>query len=346
MPYYLFLYDRKKRAIVGGPWSYEDEQSAQALKRRFELEAEPLMTSREVVLLRAKSLDDLKTSHSHYFASPDRVTTSLRTLQDLTEVDRRVRMFTPGGLSPNAPMTAENALVYTQQLLGDVELEKSVPDELRAHFDVVVEVHRYGYFRYELFAVAMTQAALAWEHALGALFIRTNEARITLLHRKTGESASLIVSSYGQVVEALSREGAYPYRAGWRIEGDAGFDGSLYALFMWAWRRRLLRRWLDAKWEALGEGVRYSEMTTFGADRRVPDEYSKWNTQHRANWWSDYRKDWEKRYIRNEISLRNVLAHPTGHLIVTPLDSARAIRQLAEFINSVWSDNEARSTDR
>ncbi len=337
MPYYLFVFDRKKRTVTAGPWSYADGDSARAIERRYQLEADRDDDDREIVLLKGRSLDDLKQSHSHYFASPEGVSGSLRTLTELTEVDRRVRMFSPAGLTPGGQVDPENALVYTQRLLGDVELPKAVPDDLRQHLAVIVNLHRYGYFQYEFFTVATTYAALAWEHVLGALFVRAHNGRVDLARRKGGEHATVEVSGYGEIIAALAPEGEHPYRKGWRLVEDAEFDGSLYALFMWAWRRDLLRAWLDAKWAALGEGVRYSEMTTFGADRRIPDEYEDWDGQRRASWWAAYRKEWEKHYIQNEVALRNTLAHPTHHLVVMPVDSGRAIRQLAEFIKATWS---------
>jgi hypothetical protein len=61
-----------------------------------------------------------------------------------------------------------------------------------------------------------------------------------------------------------------------------------------------------------------------------------------ANLWTWARTEgllpgqWARRLQRPQVDLRNTVAHPSGHHLSSPIEAARAIRDLAEIINCLW----------
>ncbi|USX56232.1 hypothetical protein [Lentzea sp. HUAS12] len=45
---------------------------------------------------------------------------------------------------------------------------------------------------------------------------------------------------------------------------------------------------------------------------------------------------WARRLQKPQVDLRNTVAHPSGYNLGTPVDAARAIRDIAEIINCLW----------
>jgi len=64
-----------------------------------------------------------------------------------------------------------------------------------------------------------------------------------------------------------------------------------------------------------------------------------------VEWWDTHgRARWERERLDRIAGFRNLVAHPTSHNVLMPVDGIRAIDDLADFINVLWSDEEAASS--
>lgn len=264
----------------------------------------------------------------------------IRSLADLRVVEERTRRFSPLGLLTQHLITEEASADFIQKVVAQTELGPNVPEEVRREFETVQRLHTYGLFVYEFFTVTARYALLVLESALRAKFVAVHADDVALVNPRKRQEARIQLTRYDQMEEALGRRGQYPARDGWTLAGLEGpFDGSLWALFRWARSRGYLRVWLDGLWERFRDGVKMSEMSRFGDDRRIPPEYASWHPAKREHWWNaTFRPRWELDYIDNEIRLRNLAAHPDPGAVLTPVQSTTAVRQLAAVINSLFAD--------
>jgi hypothetical protein len=62
-------------------------------------------------------------------------------------------------------------------------------------------------------------------------------------------------------------------------------------------------------------------------------------TQDERHHWihAELKPMWEADYLDNERQLRNLLAHPTGRFITSPIEAARALSSLSSVISALWS---------
>lgn len=336
-----YLYAIGPAALVDGPWGYSDENVAREAFGRYAARVEADRPDLKARMVKAEDLDSLVASHPDEFAGAT-ARLRLRTARQLATVDRRVRMFTPMGLAPSAPMTDEDALVLAQQRLRSLTLSPSVPEVVSRHFEALCELQLYGCFAYDFSGMVNTLSTLAHELALGAKFMETYSGRVPLVNERSGETTVLEETNFGRIVERLAHDGSHPWQKHWRLEGHRRFRPSLSGLLYWARDRGLFAAWLAQQWERARYGVISVDISRNRPEKWTPEEYDSFTDEQRYNWWeTEGRRRWEKDRLDHLADFRNYVAHPTSHNVLTPLDGTRALGDLAKFINVLWS-NESR----
>jgi hypothetical protein len=252
-----------------------------------------------------------------------------RTVEQLSAVSEHVARFGPQGLMTDRRLTDAAAVDFIQDLVIEIALPAAVPSSVREHFDALRDLHIYGVFQPEFFAMVVTQASLTLEHALGARFIEVHAGQAPLHRSKTGESELVETDDFAALGDRFA--------GGWRLEGAQWFNGSLASLLRWAHREGLLRGWLSGIWEPRKGSIQIAALMKEGPERRIPADWDEWDEVRRAEWWEEtFRPAWERDYLDNERALRNLLAHRTSRFLTMAPDSAQALRSLAAMITSLW----------
>lgn len=160
-----------------------------------------------------------------------------------------------------------------------------------------------------------------------------------LVNRSMSAKAVLEARTFRRVVDALGRDGSHPHRAGWRLEGHDDFHTTLRGLLAWAVKRGFFHSWLDAGWQRVRDAVISVDLGRNPPDRWKPAEYDRWSDDEKSRWWDTAgRARWERERLEAIAGLRNLLAHPSSHNVMTPVDGVRALERLAEFINVLWPE--------
>jgi hypothetical protein len=289
-------------------------------------------------LATAESLDALITAYPEIFLRPDD-SLPLRGPTLLVRVDRRTRMFTPHGLAPGAPMSDEDALVLIQQQLRILRVSSDAPPAVRDQLKALCDLAIYGCFAYDFNHVVVTMAALAHELALGGKFVEVSGGRVRLLNVRTSEAATLDVTLFGELADAMSRDGQFPHARGWRVQDHPSFRPSLAHLVGWAHECGYFRASLDQLWPRVRWNVVSIELTRASTQKWIPPEYDSWPESRRSDWWETAgRAHWERDYLRTIPGIRNRVAHPSTHSTTSPIEAARAIAQLVAFIGWLWPE--------
>lgn len=143
-------------------------------------------------------------------------------------------------------------------------------------------------------------------------------------------------------MDALGRGGTHRLQDGWRLEGHERFRPSLGGLLSWAVDRGLFRDWLEQGWQRARWGTISVDLGRNPPHRWTPIEYDTWPDEERERWWDTQgRARWERDRLEAISGFRNILAHPTSHNVVTPVDGIRAVDDLADFINVLWPGDES-----
>jgi hypothetical protein len=264
-------------------------------------------------------------------------------LSDLATPDRMTLRFSPAGLLTAGELLPEDSLRYLNAMLEEASLNAQVPGEVQQAFERLKAIHRYGVFYYGFFSVAANEASLVTELAFGIRFIDAHRGRVVLVERHGDEQAVLHPGNYRDVVLALSPRGSHPHRArkgerSWMLEGHPTFDASFNSLLAWARAEGLLKRWLDDRWERSEDRIKSAALTRTHADTAVPSDWNEMGALQREKWWTALRDRWEAQQLDVVKELRNLVAHPTYHQVVTPVSSAGAILAAAALTNSLWLD--------
>ncbi len=266
-----------------------------------------------------------------------------RSIAELTQPDPLTARFSPNGLLTQGVMRPEGSVEYLQAMVDEAGLGSTVAEDVRRSFERARMLHVYGLFQYGFFTLADEAAWLLPESALGVRFIERYGGRVPFL--KDGERSTLETSVFRTVAEAVSPRGQFSRRAGWSLEGHAdygegrSFDGSYRALMQWARREGLLTRWLAHLWARNEEGIRYAVLTRVRPpDYAVPEAWGDFDEDARSAWWETWRRDiWERDQMNVLVELRNLIAHSSPGRVVTPVDSARSLFAVAEFVKHLWA---------
>ncbi len=219
----------------------------------------------------------------------------IHTLEQLTTVDERLKLFTPPEDYTEGQSFPEVAVRVNQEPIASADLAPDVPEAVREYFELCKKLHIHGCFVYEFFTLAADRTLFALELALKERFLEEYGRAIPLVQRETGHRVTVTIRDYHDFTEQFGQKRTMPYQhrdrnssKGWDVEGHPNFDGSLHSLFEWARTAGLIPDALPPIW----------------------DEASR--------------------------DLRNYVAHPRGKHLLMPFDSARFIRDTAEYINRLW----------
>lgn len=100
----------------------------------------------------------------------------LKSLADLTKLERRTTAFGPHGLMTDRALNDEAAAQFAQRVIAESDLHAGVPVEVRDYFETARRLHIYGLFVYEFFALAADRALFACEFALREKYKARNPA--------------------------------------------------------------------------------------------------------------------------------------------------------------------------
>jgi hypothetical protein len=236
------------------------------------------------------------------------------------------------------------AAVWVQQLIEDAETTDRAPADVRAAVDVAVELHVYGTFSWALFTVAVLQARLTYELALGIRFFESYGGRVPMERREGGnvlESDIIETTDLRTLRYQLSHRGTHRRRDHWRLVGHRQFDADLLSLYYWARAEGVIRPWLDLEWarhaDRIRDGVFY-----FGLEQPAPVpprplDLADWTPEARERWLQhEYRDGWEQALIEHQVDARNDAAHPVMQSTLLPTWSADEIEALVQFVNTLW----------
>jgi hypothetical protein len=244
---------------------------------------------------------------------------------------------------------------------------------VRRTFERVLELFRYGVFRYAFFTLADQAVWTIPETALGVRFVEWYRGKVPLVRRD--HVVIVETDRFRTVAVALEPKGRHPHRSGWRLRGHEGdgnlrsFNGSYRALLDWAYAERLLAPWLNGRWDRLSSGIVYAISTQVRrptspqpfvtppawaalgvAERKmwfqgfrdgfaVPDNWTEMTQEDRVAWLEDFRRmKWEREELDVLVDLRNLVAHPDAGTLLMPSQAADAIYGVAAFINGLWSE--------
>ncbi|WP_260845015.1 hypothetical protein [Streptomyces sp. SLBN-31] len=221
----------------------------------------------------------------------------IRSLEELQEPDRTALCFSPFGLGPAMP--AEKAAEFLQRLVADCALAPDVAEGTRREFDRLQRLFAYGLLDYDVFTVVDDRALLVMEQALRERFVQWCAGTITF------EEANGLQSPVVQDVRTYDDVFAAVKKAGRRS-------------------RRRPRQQPSPQWR-LKVGTTLIDFNGMLAGLR---------TWARA---AGLLRGQRTRGIEHAKSkLRDAVAHPTGYHRTMPVEAARTLHDLAEFINQLW----------
>jgi hypothetical protein len=266
----------------------------------------------------------------------------IRPFEELIAGDRRTRRFAPGGgLDTRGLYDVRVTADAMQRSIASLELVPAVPDVVRDRFAVLQLLHTCGTFAYEFFGVAVTEAHLLYETALGARFTEYFDGHVPLVRPRVGVTVTLDVPNFGELQHAMRRGFCRYWRRakhhdGWHIEGFPQVDLSLPALLSWAYDVGLLTSWLDARWAQAYGPLRVMAQTS--EQHLLPKGYWAWSADRQNEWWgTTKRRDWDRENLDVIAQMRNHLAHPSSPGLGLPGDSSMSLKLIADFVNCLWT---------
>ena len=261
-----------------------------------------------------------------------------RSLAELVTPDQRSVRFSPLGLLTQHVMVPEAAANFLQEIVAEAVLPPTAPSVVTKRLDSVRQAFAHGLFVYEFFTLAASEAELVTEMALRLRFVEFFAGGITLVNTRTGDEAELSIERYDELAAALRRSGSNPSGAGWTINGTASFDGSLRSLLLWARDEGLLSLWLDDKWKRAESATLSVAMSGPMADSFLPAQWEEMTTDARSEWWAgSARQAWENQLLDAVRFVRNFVVHRDSEYLMTPIDAARSITDVALFVTSLWT---------
>ncbi|HYM16724.1 MAG TPA: hypothetical protein VEZ14_14320 [Dehalococcoidia bacterium] len=94
------------------------------------------------------------------------MTMEIKTLAELTRLERWTTAFGPHGLMTDRVLKDEFAAEFVQKMIADTDLRPQIPSEVRDYFETARKLHIYGLFVYEFHALAADRALFACGFAL------------------------------------------------------------------------------------------------------------------------------------------------------------------------------------
>ncbi|MEU1731659.1 hypothetical protein [Streptosporangium sp. NPDC020145] len=166
----------------------------------------------------------------------------IRSLEELQQPDGTALVFSPLGLG--GKLTAEDAAVFQQEVIGRVDLADSVPDLVRRSFERVRAAHSYGVLHYEFFTLAHDHAQLVLEYALRERFVEFYSG-MAIFEDQSGTEQRLTFSTFDDLHRQLRERGRPRGQRRWRLQlrrtsQTMFFDGMLTTLLEWARAEGLL----------------------------------------------------------------------------------------------------------
>jgi hypothetical protein len=218
-------------------------------------------------------------------------------LEELQTPDSAALIFTPLGLG--GPMPAERSAEFLQRLVADCELASDVAEGTRREFDRLQRLFAYGLLEYDIFTMVDDRALLVMEQALRERFVQWCAGTVTFEDANGCEPpVTEDVRAYDDVLAAVKKVGRR--------------------------RRRRAQQQPSPRWQ-LKVGNTLIDFNGMLAGLRA------WA---RA---AGLLRGQRTRGIEHAMSnLRNAVAHPTGYHRTTPVEAARTLRDLTEFINQLW----------
>jgi hypothetical protein len=256
----------------------------------------------------------------------------------LMQVDARTARFGPYGLMTDRRLTDESAAEYVQAIVEELDLPPAVPDVVRAQFESLRHLHVYGAFSYDLFGISESACHTAIELVLAVKFMECHPDGVALVEVGTRRHEVWRGADYTSLKGRLGRR--TKAGGGWRVDGDAGFNGSLASLLRWSRASGQLGPWLDWIWANVRRTVASEVLTGSIRLLPAPADWSSWD-EERQRRWIDHplREAWEIDYVDNLRQLRNLVAHRTTGYLTSPVESARALRRLHSFVSALWHDH-------
>ena len=252
------------------------------------------------------------------------------------QVDARAAHFGPYGLMTDRRLTDESAVEYVQAIVEELDLPPSVPDVVRTQFESLRHLHVYGAFSYDLFGISESACHTAIELVLAVKFMECHAGGVPLVEAQTGRR-EVCQGDYSSLRGRLGRR--TKAGGGWRVEGDARFDGSLASLLRWSRASGQLGPWLDWIWTNVRRSVASEVLTGSIRLLPAPTDWSSLDEQGQRRWIDNtLREAWEIDYVDNLRQLRNLVAHRTTGYLTSPVESGRALRWLHGFISALWHE--------
>ncbi|GGK80580.1 hypothetical protein Sme01_45040 [Sphaerisporangium melleum] len=221
----------------------------------------------------------------------------IRSLEELQAPDERTLGFTPLGLG--GLMKPEDAAAYQQELVASADLVDLIPEPVRKSFERVRKVHSYGVLDYEMFTVAHDQAQLVLEYALRERFVEYFGGTATFVDDNDTEH-QLTFTSVEDLRDELGRRRPRRRR---RSQGPKPPP----------WRVRTRRTSRLVKFDGMLTGL----LAWAREEGLLNGAYARF--AHKLI-----------------VEFRNRVAHHAGYYLLAPVESTRAIRDLAEIINQLW----------
>lgn len=220
----------------------------------------------------------------------------IKTIEDLIAPGDFVRHFTPRGLDTEHQMTSESSLRFIQHMVADCDLAPEIPGHVREHFERCRMLQTYGFFK----------EAYCFFTAASQLAFFTLEAALGAAFLRDFPDGVPFVRSKTQerriiraaIFAVVSEALNKGWREGWRVQGDLQLESMEFRWERFNGSMKSLLSW------ARGKGLFYGERNS------VIEEAM--------------------------LQLRHLGAHPHSLLVLTPVDSARVIRDVAELINHLW----------
>lgn len=221
----------------------------------------------------------------------------IRSLEELQTPDSTALVFTPYGLG--APMPAERSAEFLQQLVADCEIASGVTEGTRREFDRLQRLFAYGLLDYDVFTVVDDRALLVMEQALRERFVQWCAGAVTFEDANGLESPKTeTVRTYDDVLAVVKKLGRRS-RPGRRQQPSPH------------WRLKAGRTSIDFNGMLAGLRAWARAAGLLRGQRTRGIEHAMSN-------------------------LRNAVAHPTGYHRTMPVEAARTLHDLAEFVNQLW----------
>ncbi|OQR61992.1 hypothetical protein B6E66_21735 [Streptomyces maremycinicus] len=220
----------------------------------------------------------------------------IRSLEELQTPDSTALVFNPYGLG--APMPAEQSAEFLQRLVADCELASGVAEGTRREFARLQRLFAYGLLDYDIFTVLDDRALLVMEQALRERFVQWCAGAVTFEDANGLESPRTeAVRTYGDVLDAVKK-----LRRKSRPRQQQPVPH---------WQLKIGSTLMDFNGMLAGLRAWARAAGLLRGQRTRGIEHAMSN-------------------------LRNAVAHPSGYQRTIPVETARTLHDLTEFVNQLW----------